>query len=396
MHATMTRCYLPLTLALALWLIPALLFAQGIPADLTAEKVLAPPKQQGWDLGLSLGTNGSFLQNENIPGQPNGITVQLGLIVDAKAALTWGQHRWSNTLVLQEGQTYTPQIAGFVRSSDNLELISTYEYGLASLPWLGPYVRAAMRTQVLRGEDVRTDDVTIIRRRTDGTVVTQQKAAGERYLLTHPFEPTILRQSAGAFARLLKSDLITVETRAGVGFQEQLAQGGFVLADDATTPELEYDQLVDTVQGGAELGAVASGKVNELVTWSVSARLFYPFFVTSNPNNLTGADLLDADFGGKLSVKLVKWLSVDYVATIRRQPLLVEGWQIQNQVLLTAAFDIVYPKPKPPEPEKCECPPPAPAEPELEPEQEPNPESETEPEAEPGPEPEPSPEAAEG
>jgi hypothetical protein len=41
------------------------------------------------------------------------------------------------------------------------------------------------------------------------------------------------------------------------------------------------------------------------------------------------------------AVKLVKWASLDYVVNVKRLPMILDQWQVQHSVLLTAGFDLL-------------------------------------------------------
>ena len=58
-------------------------------------------------------------------------------------------------------------------------------------------------------------------------------------------------------------------------------------------------------------------------------------------SDLDGIDLLNTELTAKISVKLAKWLSLDYVLSAKRVPLNLDDWQVQNSVLATAGFDIL-------------------------------------------------------
>jgi hypothetical protein len=55
---------------------------------------------------------------------------------------------------------------------------------------------------------------------------------------------------------------------------------------------------------------------------------------------LEGMGLLHTDLGANASLKIQEWLSLDYVLKIRRLPLLVDDWQVQNALLLTAGYSL--------------------------------------------------------
>ena len=318
-----------------------------VPEDLGHDKVLGTTEKEqqradGWAKKLSVGATGSYNHNSNVVGAVDGGTTQLGLIVDGHAHLKHGQHLWENVLSIKETQTRTPQLDLFIKSADEARFASTWMYRLKAPPWLGPYVRGMATTQLLLGSEVRTEDVNIQRIDVDGQVIAdKQVLSGTRYHLTKSFEPTVVKESAGVFANPIDEETLTLKAKAGAGFQHVFVRDGFTIADNKDTVDvIEYQQLQASTQGGAELEAEANGKLTESTTWSARAAFFYPLY-TSVDTELEGLDVMSTELGAKVSVRLAKWLSLDYVFSAKRLPLVLDEWQVQNGVLLTAGFDLI-------------------------------------------------------
>ena len=329
---------------LALLLLPfAAVGQEAVPKEVSEEQVLAAPppdRPQGWQLKLSLGSTGSYGHSSNVVGSIDGSTVQLGLMVNGTAELVAGQHSWDNALKINEAQSRTPQLKSFVKSADELALQSTYLYHIPDIYWLGPFVRVAMTTVVFTSYDVRPTDVTTIRTFRDGTTKTKDIPAGDHIQLAKPFEPLLLKEFAGAFANPYTDKVANVKTKLGVGMQHIMAGDGFGLADDKATPELELKQYENSTQGGGEAEVAVTGELAENLTWGAKGNVFYPFY-TSVKTDLKGLHLMSVDLSGKLSVRLAKWASLDYIVSAKRIPLILDAWQVQNTVLFTAGFDII-------------------------------------------------------
>src|SRR5687768_17209824 len=105
-------------------------------ATLKAEK-----KEEGWNARARIGLTGSVSSNRKFVGAEEGTSVQVGTVLGVGADFTSGQHRWENALDLQLGGRTPPQIDRFVKSSDVLDLLSTYYYAFESLHWFGVFVR---------------------------------------------------------------------------------------------------------------------------------------------------------------------------------------------------------------------------------------------------------------
>jgi hypothetical protein len=81
-----------------------------------------------------------------------------------------------------------------------------------------------------------------------------------------------------------------------------------------------------------------AGDVTEGVAWKAKANVFMPAYSTAGKK--TGLDAMTSDLGFGIGIKLAKWLSLDYTLTARRVPLILDDWQIQNGVMITAGFKL--------------------------------------------------------
>ena len=99
-------------------------------------------------------------------------------------------------------------------------------------------------------------------------------------------------------------------------------------------------QLEKSTQAGGEAEVELGGAWGGNLSWGTKAMFFYPFY-TSVATKLTGIDLASTDLSAKLSVKLAKWASLDYLLSAKRIPLILDKWQVQNNLLFTTGFDII-------------------------------------------------------
>ena len=72
---------------------------------------------------------------------------------------------------------------------------------------------------------------------------------------------------------------------------------------------------------------------------TIGVELMYPFW-TSIEAPVKGFDLMNLDLQFKLTVQLASWATLSYVFSAKRVPMLVDRWQISNQMALgfTAKF----------------------------------------------------------
>jgi len=324
-------------------------FADDVPPDVVtadlekqaAARLKAKEAKTAWKRKLALGATGSSTSSSNVVGAVDGTTIQVGVLLDGEAVLTSGAHEWQNTLKVQHARSKTPVMESWVKSADNLELQSTWLFRLASLPWIGPFARARMQTQVVSGYDVRPGDVTIERTAVDGTVTTLTGPAETKTELTGAFEPIIVAETLGFFANPLDGKKIALAAKLGAGGQHIFTRGGFALSGfDADTQTVKLKEVETTHQAGGELELEAKGELTEILKWNARSRFFMPL-VTQSEQTLSGADAMTTELGAGLSVKLAKWASLDYVLTMRRIPLVLDAWQVQHGLLLTTGFNLL-------------------------------------------------------
>jgi hypothetical protein len=316
--------------------------AQDAPAGKAPEDVIKTmdseeERPEGWARKLTLGGTFSYSHSSNVVGSPDGANVQLGLVLDG--ALNWSRdrHAWQNTLQVLQTRSKTPVIDRFIKSLDSFVLQSTYLYSLKQPAKLGLYGRLRVSTQVFAGYEVRAEPTEVLRLFLDGSEVLETVEAEDPIDLTSAFDPLVLAQNAGVFANPIATERLSVGLKLGLGLQEILVgDETFALQDDGATPELELRQLEDVTQGGCVLDLNLAGRLAENVAWKLDTAVFLELFTNSDAD----ADALNLESIGSVSVKLVKWASLDYVLNVRRLPRVVDEWQVQNGLVLTAGFDL--------------------------------------------------------
>lgn len=330
-------------LALAIITTAGAVRAQGpIVDDTLKDRSLATEVQpNGWKVGVSVGASASFAHSHQVVGTEDGAYLQLGGVLGGNATLRHNQHEWENLLDLKLGGTKTPQIDAFVKSTDNFDFASTYLYHLEEPKWLGAYGRLKVGFQLLDGQQTAAQPTELVRIRVNGDRVNESVGAQQQYDLTSSFEPLVLRETVGAFAAPFTAPELTLNAKLGIGAQHILTRRGFVIADDAATPALELKQLDNTHEGGAEFSAAATGVLMpEVLSWKAGVDLFLPVITTSD-DDLGVGERLNAQLSAGLSLKLAKWLSLDYVVAAKRIPTILPDWQVTNNLLLTAGFQLL-------------------------------------------------------
>jgi len=335
---------------------------------------------KGWHAGLRFAGNTALGQSKNVPGTSDGVSVQLGYMIGAGLDFLSAKktNEWTNLLSMELAYTRTPVVDAFIKSIDKIDFKSSYLYHPTKLPWIGPFVAFRLSAPMLPGYEVNADPLNVIRLEPDeelafndagepidenGNVidadhpsVTRVKG-GKKIDLTDAFAPLTLRESVGAFATPLEKPWLKTDMRLGFGAWETFVRGGFVAEDSDKTADLyELRRLRDSVQVGPELGILLSGAFKDNLTYFASALFMYPVYENTN-TKLEGVDLLNMEFEAGLSVKITKYVSIDYSFKAYKQPLIVNNWQIQNNVIFTVAFEVPPPVTPPPAcPAVPECP----------------------------------------
>ena len=304
--------------------------------------VPAEGKAAGWHALLKAAANIAFSHNRSVVGNVDGATWNVGTLI--QGGLGWlsaGGHSWENSLKWQLNYTQTPTLERFVKSIDAFDFSSVYLYCVPSIKWMGPFTELVLKTSVLPSYDIRADHLDVVKLDKDGNETGRETVwAKNRIDLTGAFAPALFKEGGGVFADALDRKEIKLSFRAGLAAWEVLARNGYVVADNAATPELELKAIQDSTSLGGGAIAKAFGALRPEVTYEAKAEVMYPF-ILSVDTPLAGADLLNVDLGFLLQVKLQKWLSLDYTLKALRLPLVSDRWQIQNGLLLSASLELL-------------------------------------------------------
>jgi hypothetical protein len=314
---------------------------EGLDALVSDKKLEEKKKKDGWDFLLTPGISFALSDNRNVIGQQEGYTLTLGINLAAGAFMRFGAHEWRSTLNITEAFNRTPEMERFVKASDIVKLESIYLFHL--LEWLGPYARFSMDTALLEGFDRRAEATRWVITRTDGTEDTYD---GFNLRLTDGFHPMTLRESVGFFANALSGTKMNIEFRLGFGGLHAIADDQLTVTDDGGTPAVEVTGLRSYNQAGGELGAFIRGELYEKrVNYKISAEFMMPFVNDLQEGDDRGiAELTNIELNASISFKLLAWLTIDYVFRAVKQPQLLDEFQIQNNLLLTASYTFFKPE----------------------------------------------------
>jgi len=300
-------------------------------------------KDEGWTFLLTPGLSLAFADNRSVVGQTDGSTFTLGINLLAGFDFRSGDHQVRSRLTINEAFNRNPVLEEFVKSTDIFKFEALYLYSI--LPWLGPYARFSLDTSMLEGFDHRAEVTHWQIAYLDGTTLDRW---GYNLRLTDGFQPLTIKESAGFFAKPYDAPEAALEFRLGFGGLHGIADGQKAVKDDGGTPAVEVLELESFDQGGVELGMTLWGEVfDKKVVYRVGAEFMLPvIYSLPDGDDRNTLDLTNIDINATLSFKLLSWMTLDYVFRAMRQPQMVDAFQIQNSLLLTASYAFFQPEEK--------------------------------------------------
>ncbi|MBW2734074.1 MAG: hypothetical protein JRH20_16930, partial [Deltaproteobacteria bacterium] len=289
----------------------------------------AKVRDVGWDASLTLGASAALANSTSVVGQVDGTTFSLGAQLVAGLDYIKGEHEWRNVLKLSETVSRTPVVDEFIKTVDLLDVSSIYLYHIKPLPWLGPFARLRLKTQLFPSYDVRPQ--TVIYSIAGGTLTANELQ------LAKSFKPLSLRETAGLFAKAVSRKTFNVEFKLGFQASQTFAENQLAIDDDDATPEIEVKVLEDVIQGGPSVGVLLRGKITEKrISYYFDAETMLPVINNKDETDDRNAvDLLNVEIEAGLSVKVFDWMSVDYTFRALREPQLLDKFQVQNNILFT-------------------------------------------------------------
>jgi hypothetical protein len=306
-----------------------------------------PPKTlpDGWHPFLAVGTTLQIGTASNVVGRVDGETYSIGATVNGRLNLKRGQHEWNNRLAFQVQQTNAPGLSGWIKSLDLLKIESNYVWSPS--PNIGVYAGGSVDTSLFGTEDVRAGPTEYRIKEVNGTFsgdfggVTKAGGGLKQVLLARELAPTTIGQGVGANIKVWEGYGHKFQARVGLGAQEVFARNAIAIADDPLTPTLvEALRLRDFQQVGAQIRFTADGALRKNITYGFLGEVLLPFY-NSIDTGKGFVDTVNVAIDLKVGFKMTKWFSLEYVLGARRQPLLVDKWQIWQGLLASFAFNLI-------------------------------------------------------
>ena len=288
-------------------------------------------RNERWFTSLVLGADGQLVQQRNVVGVNNQLSLVGALFLDGQLAYSVDKHRVSALLQVEEGasqvrpQENTP--LPLVKTRDRLRLDVLYTF--YAKPSFGPYARAAVETQAFRTDTLVTEDTTLVRQYADGTTATEFVPANETFFVAAPWSPTIRREGVGLNTRFVNNRWITFNWRVGFGLRQNGYAGAWLPTDDPDTPRLEFTEVESFNQEGVESTVIATARLPGWAVYATDLELFADVQDIKRPS---------AEWRNTLTLRLTRNVSLNYYLNVDLLPQVVETAQLEQSVLMRASW----------------------------------------------------------
>ncbi len=307
---------------------------------------------ENWRLGLIVGGDLSWSRADNVVGREFGNTVTMNAFVDWSMRYLDPHHSLIGRLQIDEGQTVVPGqdfLAWRQKTNDEIDMDVIYTYRL--LPWLGPYVRFGLDTNLFPGWKTfdRMDpelEKDVLFLDSDGQQIARKTPPQAGVIwqeqLADSFDPLELKEGIGVSFDLSPWQMLDFHLRLGFGARNYLvrslfkAQDGVV--DDADDPCHEFNcfQRVDSSNLlGLEATMILSARLTRWFMIDTELDTLLPFVGDGGGQNPV------INWKNTLSLRLVSFASVAYVFRLDLDRQLTTELQFEQRILLRFTFDIL-------------------------------------------------------
>jgi hypothetical protein len=311
---------------------------------------------QGMELlGVRLSLNGGgslmFNQMQNAVGTTSGTTAQFGLFGNFGLVIDRGVHFIDVAADLRL-DLIDPVTGGLTPTHDRFQAAGLYSYKLNN-KYVGPYVRASMKTRIFPGYIYfESDEPTISINIVDGdgnnirsqTLGVEANSDNLRYKVAKPFAPFQLQEELGANLKAVDLDLVllklNVGTRVGFGFRQTITNGLLVLDNDNDS-NVRLREVDSYSTLGPVIGATASVTFARWLFGSGQFGLLVPVIGTDDARTDNFAGRLLLDFSGSAGFKVpiltnLLFASADYTFRLERDAFITASTQFEHALMARA------------------------------------------------------------
>jgi len=313
----------------------------------------------GLRVSLSGGGSLMFNQRANAVGMTSGTYAQFGLFANFGLLFDKGDHLFdvAADMKLDLADPYTGSV---VPTSDRFSASGLYSYKINN-PYLGPYVRGAMRTRIFPGYlylETGRPTTTVEVQHLDGTT-SQQTIGNEanpddlRVKVAKPFGPFMIQEELGANIKAIDLDLLLVKlnvgTRIGFGFRQGIMNELLVLAEGSSVKEptdpIRLREVDNYSTLGPVIGANASVTFARWLFGSAQFGLLAPLMNTDQSQSSGFAGRLLLDFSGTAGFKVpiltnLIYASADYTFRLERDAFITSATQFEHSLMARASVTL--------------------------------------------------------
>ncbi len=306
----------------------------------------------GVRLSLNGGGNLMFNQMRNAVGQTSGTTAQFGVFGNFGLVIDEGEH-FVDVNAQMRLDLIDPVTGSLTPTHDRFEASGLYSYKLQN-EYLGPYVRASMKTRIFPGYvyfENSANTITLNIVDGDGNTLrteTLGQAANPdnlRFKVAKPFAPLRLQEELGANLKAVDMDLIllklNVGTRIGFGFRQTFMNDLLVVDGDEDENPVTLRQVDDYTTLGPVIGANASVTFARWLFGSAQFGLLAPVTNTDDSRSDNFGGRLLIDFSGSAGFKVpiltnLLYASADYTFRLERDAFITAGTQFEHALMARA------------------------------------------------------------
>jgi hypothetical protein len=307
---------------------------------------------ENWRLGLVIGGDLSWNRADNVIGRDFGNTITVNAFIDWSMRYLDPDHSIYMRLQVDEGQTVQPGqdfLAWRQKTNDEVDLDAIYTYRL--LPWLGPYVRFGLDTNLFPGwktfdrlgQDLERDVVILD---SDGRTIGRQRPPPSvdtwELRLADSFDPLELKEGMGASFDLSPLQVLDFHLRVGVGARHYLVRSLLKARQKDNQDEIEtcredncFEQVDSSNLLGLEATFIGSARVTRWFMIDTELDTLVPFASTEDNKYPV------INWKNTISIRLVSFASVAYVVRLDYDKQLSSNLQFEQRVLLRFTFDIL-------------------------------------------------------
>ncbi len=298
---------------------------------------------------LIFGGDLSLFARQNVAGTADGEAYALRAFLDTKLSAEILGSPLILRLQIEEGQTSLPDATSrrwewpwqndrWQKSQDRADLDGLYVLRLR--PWIGPYLRGEVETNLLNGFEYFAEptDVTVLD--ADGSLRRQRRGV-DRLRLASPLALSTIKEGVGLNVRLFKTVYGETTLRTGVGARHNLTRWLLQQVSSSAGSRV-YQRQGDSHQVGVEGTVVSTARLTRFVLINLELDALLPF---------DEIDKTIFELEGTVAIKLTRFVSINYVVRYLIDPeqfprdrCPVSGqtcYPLENDILLRFSVELI-------------------------------------------------------